>query len=557
MDRIGSLAVVAVFATAAVASCGGGEGGGLSETGIVSRVGVTPPGASISVPGTQQLTAVAYDASGKVVSGTGFSYQSSNSSVATVSTSGLVTAIAPGASTVTVAAGSISTPVLITVLSQASGNAIDVNPGVEYQTIVGWEGAGTIGEVDCNPTAVNNYQAPVMDRLANEIGINRVRLHLRSGSESPTDYFAQFRSGAIDFAGWKATWYTPVNDNSDPSSANPAGFQWSFLDYQVDKVVNPLRAKLQARGEKLYVNLNYVDFYTGPKPWLQMKEPAEYAEFIATAFQHLQQKYGWVPDALEMILEPDNTTLRGNDIGAAMVATAARLHTLGFDPDFIAPSTTSMASAVTYYDAMIQVPGVPALIKELSYHRYSGVSDAALQQIAQRGSRDHVRTSMLEHIGSGIDDLWQDLTVGNVSSWQQFTLAYCGNTDDPSVGGSYLQVNQSSPASPHINVTTQARWFHQIFLFVRAGAVRVGVSSSNSALQAMAFRNANGKYVTIVRAPNGSATFTIRGLPAGTYGVKYTTSSQYNIDGADVTVGAGGNLTTSIPADGIITVYAR
>ncbi len=42
---------------------------------------------------------------------------------------------------------------------------------------------------------------------------------------------------------------------------------------------------------------------------------------------------------------------------------------------------------------------------------------------------------MLEHIGSGTDDLYKDLTVGNVSRWQQFTLAFPSTADN---GGAVL-----------------------------------------------------------------------------------------------------------------------
>ncbi len=54
--------------------------------------------------------------------------------------------------------------------------------------------------------------------------------------------------------------------------------------------------------------------------------PAEYAEFMLAVFQHLRDKYGIVPDAIEMILEPDNgTSWTPSALGQAMVAAADRL----------------------------------------------------------------------------------------------------------------------------------------------------------------------------------------------------------------------------------------
>ncbi len=96
----------------------------------------------------------------------------------------------------------------------------------------------------------------------NELGLDRVRVELMSGLENPVDWFTQFRNGQISVATYKQHWYEIVNDNSDPFSINPAGFQWAALDYKVDNIVTGMRQLLAARGEQLYVNLNYVDFAT-------------------------------------------------------------------------------------------------------------------------------------------------------------------------------------------------------------------------------------------------------------------------------------------------------
>jgi hypothetical protein len=72
----------------------------------------------------------------------------------------------------------------------------------------------------------------------------------------------------------------------------------------------------------------------------------------------------------------------------------------------------------------------------------------------------------------------------------------------------------------------------------------------------VAFVNTNGKYVVVVNATT-SGSFNVQGLPAGTYGIKYTTANQYNIDLSDVNLTAGQSLTTNIPTSGVITVYAK
>lgn len=65
---------------------------------------LAPAPATVSVGGTQQLTATARDARGGAIAGaTGFTYASSDQTKATVSTSGLVSGVAAGTSTITAA----------------------------------------------------------------------------------------------------------------------------------------------------------------------------------------------------------------------------------------------------------------------------------------------------------------------------------------------------------------------------------------------------------------------------------------------------------------------
>lgn len=67
---------------------------------------------------------------------------------------------------------------------------ITIDPSVSYQTMVGWEAvaqAGQIAEVgtvtnrsNVNP-AFPNYKNPLFDSAVNDLGLNRLRLELRSG----------------------------------------------------------------------------------------------------------------------------------------------------------------------------------------------------------------------------------------------------------------------------------------------------------------------------------------------------------------------------------------
>lgn len=436
---------------------------------------------------------------------------------------------------------------------------VDIAPQRTFQTIIGWEATAQLGEVDCNREAYQRYRAEVLDRAVNELGLTRLRLDLRSGMESGVDTWPSFLAGELSYAQWRGTWFVANNDNADPRVADPRGFQWGRFDHNVTEIIIPARKALAARGERLSVNLNYVDFYLGAanKQFSHFADPEEYAEFVRVVFDHMQEKFGFVPDDLEVLLEPENTPHSAREMGRAIVAVVARLAEGGFHPRIIAPSTTRMANAASWYDEMLTVPGVAGLIDELSYHRYTGVSRPTLAAIAQRASRDGIATSMLEHIGSGYEELYEDLTLANVSAWQQFTIAYCGQRDNPDGRGVYYQINEADSLAPRVHITRTARLFRQVFAYVRPGAVRFDATSSVPSVRPLAFRNANGKDV-IVGWTDGAIPFDVRGLAAGTYGINYsTTHGKYNEELPEVVLAKGASLHVPMPAAGVVTVYRK
>ncbi|MHC4339211.1 MAG: glycoside hydrolase [Planctomycetota bacterium] len=436
-------------------------------------------------------------------------------------------------------------------VSAPSGPVLVVDPTTNYQTMTGWEATTYAGQ---DSLAFDNFKDAVFDAAVNDLGIDRVRLEVRSGAENQEDYWAQQLAGTIDYATWRSRRYSTINDNADPNVIDPAGFQWSELDDQIDRIVLPLKTRVEARGETLWINLCYVAFTSqiGGGLLYHHDDPDEYAEFVEATWLHLQAKYGWVPDTWEVILEPDNVSQwNGTLIGQAIVAAAARLQARGFSPRFVAPSNTNMANAITYFDALAAVPGAVSHLKEFSYHRYGGVSDSNLQAIQSRAMTWGIDTAHLEWIGASYHELHRDLAIAGNSAWSEFVLAGLG----PDNGGAYYVVDDSSPSSPVVSLGSRARFLRQYFKFVRRGAVRLGASPSPG-LDPLAFENADGRMVVVVKADAGDG-FYIRGLDAGTYGIKYTTSAQYDMDLADAQTIDGQSLRASIPAAGVLTVYRR
>ena len=74
-----------------------------------------------------------------------------------------------------------------------------------------------------------------------------------------------------------------------------------------------------------------------------------------------------------------------------------------------------------------------------------------------------------------------------------------------------------------------------------------------AAVQPVAFRDKLNRIVTVLYADKAS-TIKVRGLPAGRYEVSYTTATQLGFVVGTRTIAAGQPLTTSIPANGTLTV---
>ena len=514
--------------------------------------------AVLGVGDQMRAEATWYDSSGVALTTPRATFVSSDPRVVSVDAKGQVTALATGEATVVASVDDARFTFHVRVPSAPTTDAVvDLFPAARYQVITGWEAAAGTGEADCNRTAVAKYQPEVTRRAIEELGITRLRLALRSGTESRVDLWADYRAGRMDYAHWRATWMVATNDDADPAHIDSAGFQWGYFDAHLEAIVLPMREALARRGERLEVNLNYVDFFLtrGEKAFAQMKDPEEYAELILAAFLHMQGKYGFVPDAVELNLEPENTAYSAIDMGRALVATARRLRAAGFAPRFVGPSSTRAANAVQHYDAMIAVPGARGLLSELAYHTYTGVSDATRQAIRLRALRDQIHTAMLEHIGAGFDGLYADLTMANVSAWEQFTLAYCGRRDRPENGGVYYQVNQSDSLAPRVNLTNESKLLRQVFAFVRPGAVRIGATSAHPDVRPLAFTDTLGGTVVVLRS-TARLSMHVRGLPPGNYGVNYSTRADtFNVELPPVVVDASSEAVIPPLGDVAVTLY--
>ena len=96
--------VMMAGALAALAACSGGgdDGGGGTAPAVFTTLAVDPPAATLVTGETQTLTPSARDQSGAQIPGLATTYTSANQAIATVTSEGVVTAVAQGSTTIAV-----------------------------------------------------------------------------------------------------------------------------------------------------------------------------------------------------------------------------------------------------------------------------------------------------------------------------------------------------------------------------------------------------------------------------------------------------------------------
>jgi hypothetical protein len=119
---------------------------------------------------------------------------------------------------------------------------ITLKPEVKFQTITGWEAVAQAGQ-DASSSFLK-YRDKLFETAVDDLGINRLRLEIRSGLENTTDYFKQWRSGQITEQQFNDKRYEVINDNSEPNALEPKAFQFGEIDSTIESVVLPMKALL-------------------------------------------------------------------------------------------------------------------------------------------------------------------------------------------------------------------------------------------------------------------------------------------------------------------------
>lgn len=431
-------------------------------------------------------------------------------------------------------------------------STVTVQPNTSYQTFMGWEATAQAGHQYKTVSGVTSYEWPsstypnYKDDLLSamlDVGINALRLEVNVADVNATGYDDSSNNAAIQ-----------------PSTASAGQWHYDRIVSAMDDIVVPYKAMLEAQGETLTLNLCIVDFrQTG---YTLESTPSEYSFFVKQIVDKIYNTYGITVDYIEAILEPDNGSQASywtaSRIANNIVQADDDLVNAGYTIQWKCPSVTSVANGTTWYGNIKSAnASVTDKITEVSYHRYSGTNtDVANLQSA--AFTDGKTTAMLEYIGAGADMLIDDLTIGRNSSWQQYTIAFPADADPQNDNGAqYFIVSTTSWA---VTLGARTKYLRHFFKYIRKGAVMKGVNNSNVA-KGFPFQNANGTYVVPIRTTVNEV-ITVSGLPAGTYGIRYTTTTSDQIEPsaydqalANQTITAGQDVVFTMPNAGFATVY--
>ncbi len=407
---------------------------------------------------------------------------------------------------------------------------VTIDASVEHQTFLGW-GVTVLDDPDI-PSWLRDQ---ILDATVHDLGLTRVRQEYPRGNKA-------------DHRGWE--WR---NDNGDPDDFNWPAYSTAQLDHIVTRWILPFKQRVEANGEpfNLYVSPSFfVGGSTGGPPAWLLNSPAEYAEFALSAATFLRDNYGITPDYYTILIEAGNHNPFTSTVVGRMVRTLGpKFRSLGFSTLIQLPECVNSNTSWSYIQDLQDDPDIWPYVGLLSYHAYGGLE-----------SRDDIRdfavargilTGQTETMGGTIGGIYEDLTEGGVSFWEQLGLVFYGN--EPG-SGDYFTAN--------LNLSSFTRgqryWdFRQIMHYVRPGAVRVDAISDDGRLRALAFvRGGRTSVVLINQADAGLQTVHLRGLPAGTYGLSQSVAHRVYEELGLHAVGGAGTLSLDIPDNAVLTIYA-
>lgn len=433
---------------------------------------------------------------------------------------------------------------------------VTVDPGTTHQTFESWEVTAEhyhfdvpdYGDAHPVPDAI---LAALLDDAVNVLGLNGLRVELQMQGDQASSHNME-----------------APNDNADPNLLDASGIKWTWVDPYIDKIAKPMKALVEARGERFVLNLSVI----GWEGW-QWLQPEEYAEFVVANLDRLQSVHAIAPTYLTIYNEPNISqgAETRDDIVAAMKSLISRMNAAGHGAVRLRyPDTSTIGAARTYFQHLLghaDAAVILARLGQLSFHGYGGYDNAILNQLRDLAGGQGLTTAQTEwwFTDYHAPDLLSALTEANVTVYQPYALGTFPSTD-PDARGLY-GIDHTGGTFPDHQFTSFIRkrdWaelFH-FSAFIRPGDVRLAASSSASSARAVAFAGPTGCHaIVIFNQSDAAIDIEVTGQAAGEYDVYVSGPVNTSVwpspaaaQQASQSVGVAGTLAHSgLPGRGLIT----
>jgi hypothetical protein len=396
---------------------------------------------------------------------------------------------------------------------------ITLDSSQTFQTIVGWgHGGGILGGTTwpsamLDPAVADPVNYQYLDYLIDDLGLTASR----TWEVGPRVDGTGMDHGDCDAIDWNLF----QSDTFSPADAK-------YLLYFQKRVI------AEGYQPSFYSSPGYPTHASELKPWV-MNDPGERAQQMWASALYLKKTYGINIDYAVIYNEPSIPfTILADDAKAV----GARFIAQGLDTRVQYAEAVAPQPDWNYITPVINDADLWASVGRISYHTY-GTADPYRTYLRDFAKAKGLTTAQTEMGNPTFDDLYSDLTLGGVSYWE---VAYSGNaTLTPNPG-----LTSFTPADHYFRL-------RQLLHYVRPGAVRIGATSNDPAIHALAF-TAKGATTTVIENTSSSAqTVTLNGVPPGVYGLSRSAGKPFEEVGLQ-TVGANGSLVlTNVPGGGTVT----
>ncbi len=426
--------------------------------------------------------------------------------------------------------------VMVPFFVEAATVTLDLS--TQFQTIKGWVAVAEIGK---EPPAFQQQQ--MMDRAANELGITALRLDMPPNGNNATV---------------GRSWCFRI-DHTDPRRVNWASFDTlpgvryntAGTDVVMNDMVVPFKKLVEARGEPftLYENPSFFKGgSTGIYPvWIQYNT-GEYAEYLVSFAEYLAHHFGTPPTFMTIVNEASNNNNMTPPFEARVIgAVGPMLQAAGLKTKVQLAECVNATYTVNYIKEPTLTKDVLQYVGTVSWHDYGTQSSAAKAQVYEFARAHGLDTAQEETQLATYQTIYDDLVGGGCSYWGQYGL---GGT----AIGAGIQYYNTCYDGASLSVPSQYWNWRQVIHYVRPGFVRIGSTSDDPGVKPMAFKRNGTVVVTLGSTVAAAAPVTVRGLPAGDYGVSYSIPGGIAEQGIQHV--RTGSLDVTVPPNSVLTIYS-